>query len=166
MTDTAQGADVRVELIVAAPPDTAFAVFTEGFDTWWPRDHHIGKGQLERAVIEPRVGGRCYGLEADGTVCPWGTVLAWDPPRHLAFSWDISLDWQYQADPAARSRVDVAFAQAESGRTVVTLVHSQLDRHGDGWTSMRDAVASDGGWPDLANTYGKAVAAAYREQRT
>lgn len=155
-----QSDEVRVELTVEAPIETAFKVFTDGFDTWWPRSHHIGSGELVEAVIEPRVGGRCYGREADGTRCPWGTVLVWEPPKRLAFSWDISLEWKSEPDPAKASRVDVTFAATGASQTAVTLVHSGFDRHGEGWQSMRDGVAGEGGWPDLANTYAKAAEAA------
>ncbi|AYF78469.1 ATPase [Nocardia yunnanensis] len=158
MTQSLSDKDVRVEFVVEAPPDRAFEVFTVGIDSWWPRAHHIGAGDLVEEVMEPRPGGRCYGREADGTECPWGTVLEWDPPHHVAFSWQISLDWKYQPDPARASRVDVTFAPEGSDRTRVTLVHSGFERHGTDWGSMRDAVGSPEGWPALTETYGKAVA--------
>lgn len=150
--------EVRVELTVDAPAERAYQVFTTGIDSWWPRSHHIGKGTLAEEVIEPRVGGRCYGREADGSECPWGTVLVWEPPRHFAFSWEIGLDWQHM-DPARASRVDVTFEAIGPGRTAVTLVHSDFEKHGAGWESMRDSVQGEGGWPDLFDTYAKAAAA-------
>ena len=67
MTTTAQAVTVNKSVTVKAGLEHAFKVFTEGFDTWWPRGHHIGKKPLQKAVIEPRVGGRCYGREADGS---------------------------------------------------------------------------------------------------
>ena len=51
---------------VKAGLEHTFNVFTEGFDTWWPRSHHIGSKPLQKAVIDPRTGGRCFGREADG----------------------------------------------------------------------------------------------------
>jgi len=33
---------VRKSVTVKATQEQAFRVFTEGFDTWWPREHHIG----------------------------------------------------------------------------------------------------------------------------
>jgi uncharacterized protein YndB with AHSA1/START domain len=152
--------DVRVELTVEAPIETAFKVFTEGIDTWWPREHYLGSGEMVEKVMEPRVGGKLYGREADGTRCSSGTVLVWDPPRHVAFSWDISLDWEAQSDPDKASRVDVTFEAESPDRTAVTLVHSGFERHGPGWESMRDSVGGEGGWPELVNAYSKAAAAA------
>ncbi|WP_063051038.1 SRPBCC family protein [Nocardia arthritidis] len=160
MTQQVNGKDVRVELVVDAPIETAYEVFTSGIDRWWPREHHIGTGRLAEEVIEPRVGGRCLGREEDGTECPWGTVLVWQPPSHFAFSWQIGLDWKQETDPERASRVDVTFSAIAPDRTAVTLVHSGFERHGPGWESMHDAVGSAGGWPDLANSYAKAAAAA------
>ena len=51
---------VRREITVAAPPERAFAVFTERMDTWWPRSYTIGSAELDKVVIEPREGGRWY----------------------------------------------------------------------------------------------------------
>jgi hypothetical protein len=87
-------------------------------------------------------------------------VLVWDPPKHVAFSWEISLEWQAQSDPELASRVDVAFAAEGPNRTAVTLVHSGFERHGTGWESMRDGVSGEGGWPDMVRTYAKAAEAA------
>jgi len=35
---------VRHAVTVPLPIERAFSVFTEGFDTWWPRTHKIGGG--------------------------------------------------------------------------------------------------------------------------
>ena len=43
---------------VEAPIDRAFKVFTEGFDTWWPRTHHIATPDMAEAILEPRLDGR------------------------------------------------------------------------------------------------------------
>ncbi|HZC26252.1 MAG TPA: SRPBCC family protein [Actinopolymorphaceae bacterium] len=147
MTKQADPRTARSEITVNVPVEKAFEVFTNGIDTWWPRDHHIGAGKLDKEIIEPRVGGRCYGREADGTVCPWGTVVAWDPPRHFAVAWQITLAWTYEPDVERSSRVDVEFTADGPERTHVVLVHSDFERYGTGWESMRDSVGSAGGWP-------------------
>ena len=58
---------VRKAVTVQADAAKAFRVFTEGFDTWWPRGHHIGKSPMTKGVIEGKVGGRCYNEQQDGT---------------------------------------------------------------------------------------------------
>lgn len=150
---------VTVEFTVDAPIGHAYRVFTTGMDSWWPREHHIGSGPLAEAVVEPHLGGRLYGREADGTECPWGRVLVWNPDTHFAFSWDIDLSWKPESDPARTSRVDVTFTALDAGHTTVTLVHSGFENHGPGWESMREAVGSPGGWPALRDNYAKVVAA-------
>ncbi len=80
----------------------------------------------------------------DGSECRWARVLAYDPPRRLCFSWDINTSWQLETDPTQSSEVDIIFVETSPGRTRVALTHRHLDRHGDGWQSMRDAVGS--GW--------------------
>ncbi len=160
MTQQSSENEVRVEIAVNASVETAFDVFTKGIDTWWPRSHHLGEGKLDQEVIEPHVGGRCYGREADGTECAWGTVLVWDRPHHFALAWQIDLSWNHEADLDRASRVDVRFAADGPERTTVTLVHSGFERHGTGWESMRDSVGGPSGWPDLGRSYGAAAEAA------
>jgi hypothetical protein len=76
MTSVAETTDVPVRktISVNASAARAFAVFTEGFDAWWPRTHHIGTSPMEKAIIETHVGGRCYTRQVDGTECDWGQI--------------------------------------------------------------------------------------------
>ena len=85
---------VRKEIVVEAAAERAFRVFTDKFDRWWPRDHHIGKAELKEAVLEPRAGGRWYEIGVDGSQCDWGKVLAYEPPRRLLLAWQLNADWQ------------------------------------------------------------------------
>jgi uncharacterized protein YndB with AHSA1/START domain len=98
-------------------------------------------------IFEPRVGGHVYHRGVDGTECRWARVLAYEPPTHVVFSWDIGLDWQIETDPTRTSEVEVRFDEEQPGVTRVSLVHRHLDRHGDGWEQMRNAVGSPDGWP-------------------
>ena len=45
----------------------SFRLFTDEFDSWWPRTHHISKSPMKRAIIDGRTGGRCYTEQVDGT---------------------------------------------------------------------------------------------------
>ena len=144
---------VRKSITVAASVERAFDVFTSGFDSWWPRTHHIGTSPLEKAVIEPGVGGRCYGRSVDGTDCPWGRVVAWDPPHRFAFAWQINGQWQYEPDLAKSSEVEVRFTALADGTTRVDLEHRRLDRHGADEEAVRKGVDSPGGWGGLLQLF-------------
>ncbi|SCL23561.1 Uncharacterized conserved protein YndB, AHSA1/START domain [Micromonospora rhizosphaerae] len=150
--ETDQSAAVRTSVQVAATPEHAYEVFTTGIDRWWIRSHHLLPGELKRVGLEPRVGGAVYEESESGETCTWGRVLTWDPPHTFAFSWLIGPEWQVPAADAAGSRVTVTFTPVEGG-TRVDLVHDRLDAHGAGWERVRDAVASDGGWPGLLRQY-------------
>jgi hypothetical protein len=75
---------VRKSVSVRANAAHAFQVFTHGMDSWWPRSHHIGSSPMKRVVVEGRKDGAIYTEQEDGTRCPWGTVLAWEPPHRLS----------------------------------------------------------------------------------
>ena len=149
----ATDAPVRKTITVNASADRAFKVFTEGFDSWWPRSHHIGKGPLEKAVIETRLGGRCYGREADGTECPWGTVLVWEPPQRFVIAWQITHEWGYEPDLTKSSEVEVRFTPQPGGGTRVDLEHRNFSRMGPGGATMRVGVDAPGGWGTLLDAF-------------
>lgn len=156
MTMTTEATTVKKSVTVKADVARAFEVFTSGFDTWWPRTHHIGRKPMQQAVIEPHVGGRCYTSEADGTVCHWGTVLAWDPPRRLMIAWHIAPDFQTIAlDPAVSSEVEVRFTAEPGGTTRVDLEHRHLERHGKDFEALRTALSGPGGWTGLLQMFGR-----------
>jgi hypothetical protein len=137
---------VRVAIEVEAAPGHAFGVFTSGIDSWWTRSHHVQDGELKQIGIDPFVGGRLWEENDAGEICAWGRVLTWNPPREFAFSWLIGTDWGVPAPDAPARRVTVTFTPTDSG-TLVELVHDQLDAHGSGWESIRDAVGGENGWP-------------------
>ena len=144
MTTQTQATSVTTSIEVHAPIEHAFRVFTEGIGSWWNPGHHILQAELAEMVFEPRVGGRIIDRGTDGSECRWSRVLAYEPPQRVCFSWDISLSWELETDPAKTSEIEVTFTADGPDRTHVVLTHRHLDRHGDGWQSMRDAVGS--GW--------------------
>jgi uncharacterized protein YndB with AHSA1/START domain len=147
---------VKKSVTVKAGIDHAFRVFTEGFDSWWPRSHHIGKSPMTRGVIEGRTNGRCYSEQEDGTECDWGTVLVWDPPKRLVLAWQITHQWGYEPDLDKSSEVEIRFTSIDGG-TRIDLEHRHFERHGDGAQSMREAVSSPGGWGTLLDLYAAAA---------
>ena len=121
-------------------------VFTEQMDRIKPREHNMLGVDIAETVFEPRVGGRIYDRGTDGRECEWATVLAYEPPDRVVFSWNISPHWQVETDPDKRSEVEVRFIAEDEQRTRVQLEHRHLDRHGDGWEGARDGVAAPDGW--------------------
>jgi uncharacterized protein YndB with AHSA1/START domain len=147
MTTQAQAASVRTQIVVDAPIERAFSVFTEKFDRIKPREHNILGVEIAETVFEPREGGRIYDRGIDGSECHWARVLASEPPNRVVFSWDISPQWQVETDHSKTSEVEVRFISETPERTRVELEHRNLDRHGEGWEGERDGVGSEGGWP-------------------
>ncbi|HLK69297.1 MAG TPA: SRPBCC family protein [Bryobacteraceae bacterium] len=156
MADHTADTPVRKSITVKATAERAFRVFTEGFDTWWPRSHHIGDAPMKRAVIEGFVGGRCYSEQTDGKDCPWGQILEWDPPRRFVMAWMINKDWKFEPDLAKCSEVEVRFTPQAAGSTLVELEHRYFNRV-EGGEKMRESVGAPGGWTDLINLYAQQV---------
>jgi uncharacterized protein YndB with AHSA1/START domain len=150
-TETAAAA-VRKSITVMAGVERAFRVFTEDYDSWWPRSHHIGKSPMKKAIIETKQGGRCYSEQEDGSECDWGQVLAWEPPHRLVIAWQITHEWGYQPDLAQSSEVEIRFTPVDGG-TRVDLEHRHLDRHGVGAAPMRTAIDSPNGWSGLLQLF-------------
>ncbi len=86
-----------------------------------------------------------------------GSVLAYEPPDRVVFSWNIDPRWQFEPDPARRSEVEVRFVAEAPERTRVELEHRHLERHGDGWEGVRDGIAAPDGWPLYLQRYGELV---------
>jgi uncharacterized protein YndB with AHSA1/START domain len=143
----ATAAVVRRQIVVEAPLEKAFAVFTERFGDFKPPEHNLLGAPIAETVFEPRVGGHIYDRAADGTECRWARVLAYEPPARVVFSWDIGPTWQVEAEPDNASEVEVRFTAETSARTLVELEHRNIDRHGPGWEGLRDGVGHDDGWP-------------------
>jgi uncharacterized protein YndB with AHSA1/START domain len=149
---------VRSSIVVEAPLERAFSVFTEGIGSWFPSAYNLLDVDIAERVFEPRVGGRIYDRGTDGTECHWARVLAYEPPERVVFSWDIGAQWQIETDPARTSEVEVWFFAEAPERTRVELEHRHLDRHGDGWEQTRDAVGGDGGWPGCLRAFAEHLA--------
>jgi uncharacterized protein YndB with AHSA1/START domain len=139
---------VRHSIVVQAPQERAFAIFTERMGSWWPlQTHTIGAGPMADAVVEPHAGGRWYERSDDGSECDWGRVLAWEPPHRVVLSWAISAD--FRADPAIHTEVEVRFTAEGGQRTRVELEHRGLEAYGERAEEARGIYGSEGGWPGL-----------------
>jgi uncharacterized protein YndB with AHSA1/START domain len=144
---------VRRKIVVDAPIERAFTVFTERFGDFKPPEHNLLGAQIVETVFEPRVGGHIYDRAVDGSECHWARVLAYDPPERVVFSWDISPQWQIETNPDNTSEVEVRFVAETRQRTRVVLEHRNIDRHGPGWESVGEGVGGDAGWPLYLDRY-------------
>ena len=153
MTET-DVAVVQKEIVVEAPIDRAFMVFTEHFGEFKPPEHNLLGVAIAETVFEARVGGHIFDRGVDGSECHWARILAYEPPDRVIFSWDISPRWQIEADPENASEVEVRFVAETPTRTRVELEHRNLDRHGPAWQGVKDGVDGDAGWPLYLARYG------------
>jgi uncharacterized protein YndB with AHSA1/START domain len=147
MSMQATDTSVRTSIVVEAPIDRAFSVFTEELGRFKPPEHNLLAVELAETVFEPREGGHVYDRGVDGSECRWARVLAYDPPHRVVISWDISPQWQIETDPEKTSEVEVRFVAESAKRTRVQLEHRNLARHGAGWEGVREGVAGEEGWP-------------------
>jgi uncharacterized protein YndB with AHSA1/START domain len=158
MTTPAALTSVRHEVVVEAPIERAFSVFTRGFGRFKPPEHNMLAVDIAETVFELREGGSVYDKGVDGTECRWARVLAYEPPNRVVISWDISPQWQIETDHAKTSEVDVRFIAEAPDRTRVELEHRYIDRHGDGWEAVREGVDANDGWPLYLRRFADVVA--------
>jgi uncharacterized protein YndB with AHSA1/START domain len=146
---------LQKEIVVEAPAERAFRVFTEHFDSWWPRGHHIGKADLKAAILEGKANGRWYEVGVDGSECDWGYVLEWDPPRRIVLAWQLDGNWDY--DPSLVTEVEVTFTPLDAAHTRVELEHRNLERFGELAAAARQGLDSPEGWGGLLQMYAEAA---------
>lgn len=147
---------VRKVILVQAPQELAWRVFTEQMGAWWPlQNYKIGQAKAVDAVVEPRAGGRWYELGEDGSTCQWGSVLAWEPHARLVLSWDVSADWQY--DPNLKTEIELRFIPEGKNATRVELEHRRLDRYGARRDEMRRIFETEGDWGRFLEMFARAA---------
>jgi uncharacterized protein YndB with AHSA1/START domain len=159
MSTQAEATSVQASIVVEAPLERAFDVFTLDIGSWFPREYNLLDTEIAERVFEPRVGGRVYDRGTDGIECHWARVLAYEPPTRVVISWDISPQWQIETDPERTSEVEVHFIPETPERTRVELEHRNIDRHGDGWEQTRESVGGEGGWPGCLRKFAERLAA-------
>ena len=150
---TIRVAPVKKSIRVNASRARAFEVFASRFDSWWPREHHIGKVLMKEAVIEPRAGGRWYEKGEDGSECVWGHVIAWEPPARLVLSWH--LNGKFEVDEKVASEVEIRFIPDGSSATRVELEHRIAAPDAE---AIRTAVDAPQGWGGLLELFAEKAA--------
>jgi uncharacterized protein YndB with AHSA1/START domain len=153
MMTRAQSETLRHDVVVNAPLERAFRVFTEQFGDFKPREHNLLSVPIAQTVFEPRVGGHIYDRGVDGSLCRWARIVAYEPPNRVVFTWDIGPTWQLETDLTRTSEVEVRFLAEAADRTRVELEHRHIERHGEGWESVAAGVGGDAGWPLYLGRY-------------
>jgi uncharacterized protein YndB with AHSA1/START domain len=154
---TPQRETIRHRVVVDARIDRAFAVFTDQFGDFKPREHNLLSVPIAETVFEPRVGGHIYDRGTDGSLCRWARVLTYEPPHRVVFTWDIGPTWQLETDLDKTSEVEVRFIAESAERTRVELEHRNLERHGPDWHAVADGIDGEGGWPLYLHRYGDLI---------
>src|SRR5438309_1485676 len=159
MSARATDTSVHASIVVNAPLERAFQVFTQEFGSFKPPEHNLLGVEIAETVFEPRVGGHMYDRGVDGSECRWARVLVYEPPTRVVLSWDISPYWQIEPDHAKTSEWEVRFVAETPDRTRVDVDHRNLDRHGDGWEGVHEGVGGDQGWPLYLQRYAALIEA-------
>ncbi len=144
---------IKKELTVEASQETAFKVFTQQMDLWWPRTHHVGDCPMRNVVLEPRKGGRWYSNHENDSEFTLGYVQTYDPFDLFVLIWQINGNQQY--DPELVTEVEVQFIAEGPKTTRVKLEHKNLHRLDD----SKAIESMDEGWE-----YVMAVYKTYTEQ--
>jgi uncharacterized protein YndB with AHSA1/START domain len=155
VNQTIQPAAIRKSLTVAAPPQKAFFGVHRGLRPLVAQEPHHRHGALKQAIIEPRQGGRWYGVDENGHEDDWGEVLAWEPPARLLLAWRINGKWTY--DPSLLTEIEVLFKATADGGTQVEFEHRHLERMGEGAAEARAAMESPGGWGGILDGFKQAA---------
>ena len=158
MNARVSAAPIKQSIVVEAPIERAFKVFTEDFGSFKPREHNLLAVPIAETVFEPRVGGNVYDRGVDGSECRWARVLAFEPPNRVVLSWDISPRWQIETNPDKTSEWEVRFIAETPNRTRLELEHRHLERHREGWEGVRDGVEGDQGWPLFLRRFAEVIA--------
>lgn len=140
---------IKKEFTVAATQETAFKVFTEQMDMWWPRTHHIGSADMTEIVVEPYVNGRWYSKHADGSEANIGYVSTYRPYDLFVLIWQINGD--FKCDPSLVTEVVTQFIPEGPKATRVRFEHKDLHKLGNG----KSVESMNQGWGMIMELYKK-----------
>ncbi len=129
---------VRSEVEVPLPQQKAFEFFTAHLSRWWPLETHSVSGErAETAVFELTAGGEIFELAENSEKIVWGTVMEFDPPSRVVFSWHPA------RPPETAQEIEVLFTESAGG-TRVLLTHRGWEEYGEKADDARNSYVS--GW--------------------
>jgi len=149
MTQETSERVVEKSVTVSVPVERAFEVFTAEIGTWWPlRTHAVDTERSETVVMEGRVGGRLFERTPTGEEHVWGTLVAWEPPNRIVYSWHPG-----RGEETAQE-VEITFSPEGDG-TRVDIRHYGWEKLGD---RLEDTIASyQEGWDKVIASYAQAA---------
>jgi len=139
---------INKSLTVPLSAEDAFTLFTTDIDTWWPKATHSVKGAKSKVTFATHKGGDIIETDEDGNTHVWGTIIAIDPGKYLAFSW-------HPGRPASEATtVTVAFTATKDG-TLCELTHGGFEVLGP----TADAISTSylHGWDMVLGCYASAI---------
>lgn len=139
------------EVVVDAPPDEAFRIFTDEVGLWWGTPYWNDAERGLSIRIEPHLGGRfmeVYDLDT-GTGFEVGRVTKWEPGRRFAMTWS-EVSWP----EGTTTDVEVTFEPSSDG-TRVRLEQTGFERAGAGAAGMRDGYSA--GWQEVLGWFAERV---------
>ena len=149
MTQETSERVVEKSVTVSVPVERAFEVFTAEIGTWWPlRTHAVDTERSETVVMEGRVGGRLFERAPTGEEHVWGTLVAWEPPNRIVYSWHPGREEE------TAQEVEITFSPEGEG-TRVDIRHYGWEKLGD---RLEETVASyNEGWDKVIAVYARAA---------
>lgn len=149
MTQETSERVVEKSVTVSVPVERAFEVFTAEIGTWWPlRTHAVDTERSETVVMEGRVGGRLFERTPTGEEHVWGTLVAWEPPNRIVYSWHPG-----RGEETAQE-VEITFSPEAEG-TRVDIRHYGWEKLGD---RLEETIASyNEGWDKVIAVYARAA---------
>ena len=132
-------------ITVPWPVERAFERFTKDIASWWPLDtHSVFPDQASTVVMPERPGEDIVETSPDGETGVWGTMLAFEAPGRLHFTWHPG------RGPETAQEVEVTFS-AEGDGTRVELTHTGWDVLGGKAEETRSGY--DSGWDFVLGRY-------------
>ena len=136
---------LRMERLIAAPPDSLFALWIKPAELvkWWAPDGLVA--EVDTLDVRPDGRWRTVLRRPDGSsLAASGVYRIVDPPRRLAFT------WAWEGPSGARgheTEVSVSFEPAPGGTRLVLVQRSfenaqARDNHNRGWAASFDRIGA------------------------
>jgi uncharacterized protein YndB with AHSA1/START domain len=136
---------LRIERLIAAPPDMLFALWIEPAELvkWWAPDGLVA--EVDTLDVRPDGRWRTVLRRPDGSgLAASGVYRIVEPPRRLAFTWA----WEDASGARGHeTEVSVSFEPAPGGTRLVLVQQSfenaqARDNHNRGWAASFDRIGA------------------------